>query len=112
MRPQGTEEKGTACTLEKQDLNPVDAFGALLAKCLGAEPPRQKECKKGVLAHKGCKERLQKGGSSVERGLHKGRTKGAERMLEPPFQEEGCVWKIHKNGPFRTKVKISLQRGR
>ena len=38
-RPQGTDEKGTTCTPEKLDLNPVDPFGALLAKCLGVETP-------------------------------------------------------------------------
>ena len=83
-RPQGTEEKGTACTLEKPNLNPVNAFGALLAKIIGAETPPQKGCRMGVLAHKGCVERVQKGGSSAERGVHKGRTNGAERV------QKGC----------------------
>ena len=79
-RPQRTEEKGTACTLEKPNLNAVDAFGALLAKILGAETPPQKGCTKGVPAHKGCAERVQKGGSSAQSGVHKGRTKGAQRV--------------------------------
>ena len=79
-RPQGTEEEGTTCTLEKPKLHLLDAFGALLAKILGAEIPLQKGCRKGVPAHKGPAERVQKGGSSAERGVHKGRTKGAERV--------------------------------
>ena len=71
-RPQGTEEKGTVCTLEKLDSNLVDAFGALLTKCLGAETPPQKGCNKVVSTHKGCAEGVRKGGSSAERGVHKG----------------------------------------
>ena len=80
MRPQGTEEKGTACTLEKPDLNLVDAFGALLAKCLGADTPPQKGCRTGIAAPKVCAERVHKGCSSAEMGVHKGRTDGAERV--------------------------------
>ena len=83
-RPQRTEEKGTTCMLEKPNLNPVDAFAALLAKILGAETPPQKGCRKGVPAHKGCAKRVQKGGSSAERGAHKGRTKGAKTV------QKGC----------------------
>ena len=82
VRPQGTEQKGTACTLEKQNLNSVDAFGALLAKILGTETLPQKGCRKGVPAHKGCAKRVQKGGSSTERGVHKWRTKGAKRVRQ------------------------------
>ena len=44
--------------------------------------------------------------------MHKGSTKGAIRVLEPPFQQEGGVWKIRENRPFRTKVKISHEKGR
>ena len=83
-RPQGSEEKRTTCALEKPNLNPVDAFGALLAKILGAETPPQKGWRKGVPAHKGCAEKVQKGCSSAERGLHKGRPKGAKRV------QKGC----------------------
>ena len=86
-RPQGTEEKGTACTLEKSNLNPVDAFRALLANCNLVKkppPPPQKGCRQGVPAHKGCAERVRKGGSSAESGVHKGRTKGVERV------QKGC----------------------
>ena len=65
----------------------------------------QKGCRKGVLAQKGgCTKGAQR--------AHKGCGKGAERVLELPFQQEGCVWKIWENGPFRTKVKISHQKGR
>ena len=105
-RPQGTEEKGTACMLEK----PVPFLQNALAQ--NPPPPPQKGCRKGVPAHKGCAERVQKGGSSAEKGgaprVHKGCTKG----VEPPFQQEGGVWKIRENGPFQTKVKISHQKGR
>ena len=86
--------------LEKPDLNPVDAFGALLAKCLGAEAPPQKGCRKGVPADKGCAERVQKGGSSAQRGMHKGHTKGAERVQKgcynPPSSKEGGFGKSGK----------------
>ena len=44
--------------------------------------------------------------------MHKGCRKGAERVLEPPFQQEGCVWELRENGPFQAKVKISHQKGR
>ena len=93
-RPQGTKEKGTACMLEKPNWNLVDAFDALLAKFLGAENPPQKGCQNGVGAHKGCAERVHKGGSSAEMGgaqrAHKGCRKGAQAVLEPPFkQKEG-----------------------
>ena len=46
--------KGTTSTLEKPSLNPLDAFGALLAKILGAETPPQKGWRTGVPTHKGC----------------------------------------------------------
>ena len=42
-RPQGTEDKGTAC-IEKPNLNPVDAFGALLPRILGRETPPREGC--------------------------------------------------------------------
>ena len=61
-RPQTTEEKGTACTVDKPNLNPVDAFGALLAKTLGAETPPA--------------ERVQKGGSSAQSVCKKGAERG------------------------------------
>ena len=61
IRPQRTEEKGTACTLEKPNLNPVDAFGAHLAKSLAQKPPA---------------ERVQKGGSSAQRVCGKGSKRG------------------------------------
>ena len=90
-RPQRTEEKGTACTLEKPNLNPVDAFSALLAKILGAETTPQKGCRKGLPAHKGCAERVQKGGSSAERGFQ--RTKGVQKGCRKGVlaQKGGCT---------------------
>ena len=90
-RPQGTEEKGSACMLEKPNFNGVDAFGALRAKNVGAETPPQKGCKQWVPGHKGSAERVQKRGSSAGTGAHKGRTKGAKRVLEPAFQQNGGV---------------------
>ena len=81
----GTEEKGTACTLEKPDLNLVHAFGAPHAKCIGEETPRRKGCRKGrVPSHKGCAERVQNGGSTAERGVHKGCTKGCTKGCKNP----------------------------
>ena len=46
-RPQRTEEKGTACTLEKRNLNPVHAFGALMVSITWHTkntPPKQPFC--------------------------------------------------------------------
>ena len=80
-RPQGTEEKGTTCTLEKPNLNPVDAFGALLAKILGAEtPPRRKGAERGFQRTKGVQKGCRKGVLAQKRGVHKGCKKGAERV--------------------------------
>ena len=68
----------SACMLEAQDLNLLESFGALCAKCLGAETFPQRGCKKGVPAHKGCAERVQKGVLAQKGGC----TTGAQRVLK------------------------------
>ena len=88
--------------------------GAPRAKCVGLENPPQKGGKRGVPAHKGCAPRVQKGGSSAERRVHKGCTKGAEMVQKGartplPARGGGGIW---ENGPFRARLKITHQKGR
>ena len=94
--------KGTACKLPRPNLKPLDAFGALLAKILRAETPRQKGYRKMVAAHKGCAVRVQKWGSGAERGVPKGRTLGADRVQKgcynPPSSQGGVAWANMQQG--------------
>ena len=62
-----------------------------LQKSLAQKPHRRKGAERGFQRTKGVQKGRRKGVLAQKGGCTKGRTKGADRVLEPPFQQKGGV---------------------
>ena len=86
-----------------------------LQKSLAQKPPRRKGAERGFRRTKGVQKGCTKGVLAQKGGCAKGAErvqKGCRKGARTPLPAKGGGVEIRQNGPFRTKVKISHQKGR